>query len=139
MNVLFASVFALLMGSPSTSTLTVNITDIDKPGKGEILVLLWDRADGFPRDFKQAKYKGKITEFGESCSYTFENIPEGVYAATVFQDKNKNKEVDTNFLGIPSEPIGAYNLKGLGKPSFKKSTFTLNQSEQTISIKMMND
>jgi uncharacterized protein (DUF2141 family) len=60
----------------------------------------------------------------------FSALKKGVYAYTFFHDLNKNKELDTNFLGIPKEPYGFSNEKKgrFGPPKFKEVSFTLNKS-----------
>ncbi|MEL7120436.1 MAG: DUF2141 domain-containing protein [Bacteroidota bacterium] len=140
MKTLLISILSFyLFTQPNTTNLSININDIDKVGEGQIRVFLWDHSEGFPSKIENARYKGTISEFGETATYQFEGIPYGDYAVSVHQDKNKNDEMDTNFLGIPKEPVGAYNMKGIGKPKFKKSIVTLNQPTHQLSIKMMND
>ena len=40
---------------------------------------------------------------------TIPNVPPGVYAAQVFQDRNNNHKVDRALFGIPTEPVGFSN------------------------------
>lgn len=63
-------------------------------------------------------------------------IPYGEYSVRVFQDLNDNQKLDTNFIGIPTEPIGiSNNVKGrMGPPPFQKTLFSVNQPAQTIHI-----
>ena len=67
----------------------------------------------------------------------FKNLPKGVYAISSFHDINDNKKMDTNFIGIPKEPIGmSNNAKGfMGPPKYKDSKFNL-ETNKTISIKV---
>ncbi len=39
----------------------------------------------------------------------FDSIPYGEYAVKVFHDENENKNLDTNFLGMPIEAYGFSN------------------------------
>ena len=50
-----------------------------------------------------------------------------MYAISVFHDKNDNKKMDTNFIGIPKEPIGCSNgaTGFMGPPKYKKAKFTV--------------
>ena len=59
---------------------------------------------------------------------TLTNLPDGKYALAVFHDKNSNNELDTNFIGIPKEPIGfsKAKMKLFGPPSFKDCAFYIN-------------
>lgn len=139
MQLLFFSMLTFLLSTPSTTKLTVNIGNIDMVGQGRIYVYLWDQDNGFPSKPENAKYKGVIESFGASTTYQFSEIPYGTYAISIHQDVNKNAEVEANFIGIPKEPIGAYNLNRMGKPSFKKCSLVLNQSVQEVEISMIND
>lgn len=140
MNLILSAVLVSCLGIlPSTTDLTVQINDIENPGEGTIYVMLWDNAEGFPSTTSNAKYVATITSFGASCSHVFKGIPTGEYAVSIYQDENDNEEMDSNFLGIPKEPIGASGMTRLSKPTFAKSAITLDQAQQVVNIKMMND
>ena len=64
-----------------------------------------------------------------------EDIPTGVYAVSAFHDANDNKKMDTNFFGIPKEPIGvSNNAKGfMGPPKYKDAKFEVKKNI-TLSI-----
>ena len=55
----------------------------------------------------------------------FSGIALGTYAVSVFHDENSNGKLDTNFMGIPREGVGASNdAKGhLGPPKFDAAAF----------------
>jgi uncharacterized protein (DUF2141 family) len=65
-----------------------------------------------------------------------DSINYGVYAIKVYQDKNKNKKLDTNLLGIPTENYGfSNNASGwFGQPSWDKTKFIFNKPEMTIEV-----
>jgi uncharacterized protein (DUF2141 family) len=54
----------------------------------------------------------------------------------VFHDENKDGELDTNILGIPSEDYGFSNnvSSWFGPPSWEKSKFPFNKKELTLEI-----
>jgi uncharacterized protein (DUF2141 family) len=62
----------------------------------------------------------------------------GEYAVRVFHDENKNEEIDTNFLGIPTEDYGYSNDASdwFGPPSWEKEKFIFNKPEMTIEIEI---
>ena len=80
----------------------------------------------------------KITD-EKTIVVTFENIPLGKYALSIFHDLNENKELDSNFFKIPKEPYGFSNnyMPKFGPPSFKGASFQLktNQLEFQITLK----
>ncbi|MEM6516171.1 MAG: DUF2141 domain-containing protein [Bacteroidota bacterium] len=122
----------------NSTTLKVTVKDV-KSKEGTMFFVLWTSNDGFPGELEKACKIEKVKDFGSSASYTFENLPYGDYAVAVFQDKDNNGELKKNFIGIPREPIAMTNMTGMGKPSFKKCTITLNSPEKDISLNFIND
>ena len=43
------------------------------------------------------------------CVITFENLQKGRYAVRHIHDENSNKDLDTNFFGMPKEGVGISN------------------------------
>ena len=119
--------------------LTVHLTGIKSPGEGRLVFLLYANEDGFPKEHEKAYRKALIADFASSASYTFTALPKGTYAVVVMQDKNENKRLDKNFMGIPKEPVGVSNMEGFGKPSFDKSAFELTNEGKTIEVRFMNE
>ncbi|MBZ9778744.1 DUF2141 domain-containing protein [Psychroflexus sp. CAK8W] len=105
--------------------------------KGTIYLSLHDNEESFPSDNDKAVNTGQITGFNSTAEYTFKNLKKGVYAVSIFQDLNGNKEMDTNFIGIPKEPVGASNLTSFGRPKFSKCKFDLD-GDLTIRIEYIN-
>jgi len=70
------------------------------------------------------------------AEHTFLNIPFGSYAAKSYHDENGNGELDTNFLGIPTEDYGfSKNADGtFGPPDFEEAKFEFRTSKQIIEI-----
>ena len=58
-----------------------------------------------------------------------EDLPEGEYALAIFHDKNGNEQLDTNWLGIPKEPLGfsRARMKTFGPPGFWECTIALRE------------
>ena len=131
----FFMVFAFAKAN-SQNTLTLELSEIDEP-QGTLYVSLFNSSDGFPNDGSK-DYKSKKIELDDkSAKIVFNDLPNGTYAVTFFQDQNKNGKVDKNFLGIPKEPVGASNMTGLGIPKFKKCKFKIS-SDRTMKIQFMN-
>jgi len=66
------------------------------------------------------------------------NVAPGKYGVTAIHDENANGKLDTNFLGIPREGVGASNdAKGsFGPPAFADMIVTLGESPVTIVINL---
>ena len=54
-------------------------------------------------------------------------LPLGDYALSVFHDTDDDGEMDTNFIGMPKEPIALSNnaVGKLGPPKYEDAVFTL--------------
>ena len=58
-----------------------------------------------------------------------EDLPAGQYAIAIFHDKNGDEQLDTNWLGIPKEPLGFSNarMRTFGPPSFQECVVSLEK------------
>jgi len=91
--------------APVANSLTLHV-DLHKPG-GRLLIALHDSEESYRsnRPFRRAR----IDVTTRSARSTFADLPPGVYAVKMFHDINGNDRLDTNSLGIPSEPIAFTN------------------------------
>jgi len=97
--------------------------------KGKIYFLVFDN----PEDFGNNK-KGHSYGIVDPPSVTI-SLPYGEYAITGFQDTKNNGKLDTNLLGIPSEPVGTSdNPKLMGMPKWKDAVFPVNQPKQEVTV-----
>jgi len=118
-------------------TLIVDVVEF-RNSDGKLYASLFDSKKGFPGKPEKAVRKAVGTISNKTARIEFKGIPFGVYAVSVAHDENGNGKIDTNFLGIPKEGVGASNdAKGtLGPPKFKDAKFNLNKPNQTIKITM---
>jgi uncharacterized protein (DUF2141 family) len=109
-----------------------------KSDDGWVSCALWASAEGYPKDAKLAVQRLYVVPKAGSARCRFANPPPGTYAVAVYHDINSNHKLDTNFLGIPSEPVGASNdAKGsMGPPHFADAKFAHPGQVLTIQIHM---
>ncbi|MCX6196019.1 MAG: DUF2141 domain-containing protein [Flavobacteriia bacterium] len=135
MKLLFLT-FILLFSGVKTHKLSIHISGISKI-KGSLFIALFRATDDFPVFGKQ--FKGIVKEVeGKSQNYNFDNLPEGEYALAIYQDENRNKILDKNLLGIPTEIYGFSNnaRRTFSAPSFQEAKFKLNKDlQQTVFLK----
>ena len=135
MKLLFLT-FILLFSGVKTHTLSIHISGISKI-KGSLFIAVFRATDDFPVFGKQ--FKGIVKEVeGKSQNYNFDNLPEGEYALAIYQDVNRNKILDKNLLGIPTEIYGFSNnaRRNFSAPSFQEAKFKLNKDlQQTVFLK----
>ncbi|HEY2580953.1 MAG TPA: DUF2141 domain-containing protein [Mucilaginibacter sp.] len=141
-------IFTLLLLSPfkfqgisaakfltSAGTLTVVISNF-RNDRGNAALALYNQEKGFPKSPDKALKLSFVSINNKKATAVFENLPAGEYAVAVFHDENNNKKMDTNFLGIPKEGVGASNnARGhFGPPKYQDAKFNFNGSTQTIYI-----
>ncbi len=132
---LFAAIYPIAARG-QTYKLTVNINGLHSDN-GKVMVILFNHDDGYPVDPDKAVNKTSINIVNEKCTAVFDSLPKGEYAVACFHDENNNGKLDKNFLGMPSEGVGASNnAKGfLGPPKFKDAKFVVEtNTTQNISI-----
>jgi uncharacterized protein (DUF2141 family) len=93
--------------------------------KGQVLCALYSSRDGFPKQSERAlaHVRAAIAQGQAVCE--FSGVLPGTYAVSVFHDENSNGKLDTKFMGIPREGVGASNnAKGhFGPPKFEAAAF----------------
>lgn len=71
------------------------------------------------------------------------SLPEGEYAISIYHDSNHNGDLDTNWIGIPKEPVALSNnaKPRFGPPKYKDAVFTLGAEPvtQRIAITTVDD
>lgn len=129
--VIIISFLPLKNNAQDTFKLTVSVEGVDN-NEGQILIALYDKES----DFLENTYKGTVSKIKDNaCQVTFENIPKGIYAVSLFHDENSNNKLDSNFIGIPKEDYAcSNNAKGfMGPPKWKDAKFEL-KSDVSITI-----
>jgi len=118
--------------SQKNCELVVRVENIETI-KGSLMIAVYDHADRFLS--KEVVGDGKpITS--QSMEFSFKGLGKGVYAVSIYQDENDNGKLDSNFMGIPSEPYAfSNNAKGMfGPPSFEDCKFEVNPGNKHIII-----
>ncbi len=103
---------------------------------GRVWCFLYNSPSGFPKD-QTASFKKTSNEIQRNrSSCDFPGVPDGTYAISVYHDENGNGRMDSNFLGIPKEGVGASNdAKGhMGPPRFKDATFRMEGASRSLTI-----
>ncbi|WP_445386174.1 DUF2141 domain-containing protein [Robiginitalea sp. IMCC44478] len=123
------------LGIFGQNTLEVRVEGV-QTSEGLIQVALYNQKEGFLKIegvFRSDSTKAKkgITQL------KFEDLPEGEYALAIFHDENGNEKLDTNWIGIPREPMGFSNsrMKAFGPPSFEDCKLQI-PSVSSISVQI---
>ena len=137
---LAASLFVAYRGLPQAETSQTNLIHVEVGGlrndKGQVLCALYASPDGFPKKSEKAitHINAAISDKRAVCE--FSGIAPGTYAVSVFHDENSNGKLDTNFMGIPREGVGASNgARGhLGPPKFEAAAFHFSGGRKDLKI-----
>jgi uncharacterized protein (DUF2141 family) len=124
--------FVCSLMSAQNVNLTVSVSGL-KSNTGIVKVGLYNSEGTFLKSI----YKSIRSEIKENgTKVTFEGIPKGEYAISVYQDENNNGKLDKNIMGIPSEAVAcSNNAKGfMGPPKYKDAKFSIEKN-QIIEIK----
>jgi uncharacterized protein (DUF2141 family) len=118
-------------------------------GKGELTIILngFESQDGnamIALCDSQEDYEAEDQPFlgkenpinGNQSIWTIEDLQFGEYAIKVFHDEDDDGEMDTNFLGMPSENYGFSNdARGsFGPASWEDAKFLFNSAKDTVLI-----
>jgi uncharacterized protein (DUF2141 family) len=107
--------------------------------KGRVGAVLFNSADGFPKDSKKAFKSARAQIKDKKATVVFKDLPPGEYAFAVIHDENENGKMDYRF-GIPQEGYAFSNnaMGTLGPPGFDKAKFKVEKGTVTQTIKMNN-
>ncbi|MFT6050301.1 MAG: hypothetical protein ACI9KI_002040 [Patiriisocius sp.] len=137
MNVIVKIVVTIIISFIITETkaqekynITVIVKDADS-NAGKIFLALYNT----DADFLNTSFKGMQSAIeNEQCTVTFQNIPAGVYAVSIFHDENDNGKMDSNFMGIPKEDYACSNDASafMGPPKWDDAKFQLKENKSII-------
>lgn len=125
---------AFLSCAAGAADLTVRVTDV-KSGEGNIMVAVYDSADGFLRRPLQS---ARVAAAAGSVDLLIKDLPAGDYGIALFHDANSNGKMDANMMGIPLEDHAfSNNARGtMGPPSFEQVKLRLPAAGATATISL---
>src|SRR5580692_2732241 len=107
--------------------------------KGQVVCDLYSSADGFPKNGDKAVGHATAPISNAHAVCEFPDVKPGTYAVSVFHDENSNGKLDTKFMGMPREGVGASNnAKGhLGPPKFDAAAFHFSAGRLELKISII--
>lgn len=126
LRIIYLSIIPILMFANNINLEIKNIKSI----KGNIFIGLYKKAENFTST--EHYFQSSIKEVqSNNIKHTFNNIPNGKYSISIFQDTNNNKKHDKNIFGVPTEPYGFSNNPKIlfSKPSFDECNFKLTTNK----------
>lgn len=97
-----------------------------KQGKGNILIAVFNGAEGFPNETAKAVELLRAVPVNGKAELAIKSLPAGRYAVSLFQDTNGDGKLNTNIMGIPKEGYGVSNnaFNTFSAPDFKDASFS---------------
>jgi uncharacterized protein (DUF2141 family) len=111
---------------------TLEINGIKING-GKVYVKIYSNERDYKKDIPYSSFV--LESVTENILHSFK-IVAGEYLIAIFQDTNNNGKLDTNFFGIPTEPVGLSNYKGGIPGGFNKQKIPINNKSNKITIKV---
>jgi uncharacterized protein (DUF2141 family) len=124
--------------SPIVGDITVVITNL-RNTDGEILISLYDKAEGFPKDRSAIiRAASVLPDPSGQVTTVFEDLPYGDYAIAVLHDEDNSRGMSFGRFHLPKEGYCfSNNVKVRFKaPKFKKTKFTLDGDGVTQTLRM---
>ncbi|NHF59459.1 DUF2141 domain-containing protein [Flavobacteriaceae bacterium TP-CH-4] len=114
-------------------TIEVVINNIENE-EGQMVIGLYNSKANWLKKVHKVTF-GQIVD-GKS-TVAFKNVPNGIYAVSVFHDEDNDGELDT-FLGIPTEDTGSSNNAParFGPPKWQDAKFELKGESVKQIIKL---
>jgi uncharacterized protein (DUF2141 family) len=119
-------------GNANAGDLTIEIKGVGD--KGNVMVALYKQSDTWMR---RATGGGQsVPAKKDGVALTFKDLPDGEYAVSLFVDENTNGKMDSNAIGIPTEPYAFSNdaSGNFGPPTFEQAKFVVTKDAKTIVI-----
>lgn len=129
----FSSPFLFTQKKHNVNVLVGDIRDL----KGNIIIQFHKDSTSFLND-SVAPLMTYTENFSSSLIIkSYPDIPEGIYAVSVFHDENNNKILDRDIFGVPKEGYGVSGkkIKKFKFAKFENSKFTVNTTT-ALSIRL---
>ena len=150
LRMISALILTILVAVPTLAAeLRLTIAGV-RSDKGEILIALYDNADGFKSAIVNGPTRGLLPDRGRligtairaqlgTQSTIFTQLPPGRYAIIVIHDENDNGRIDQNGMGVPTEGYGfGNNAQGfMSAPAFDAAAITIGDASLSTSITLI--
>jgi uncharacterized protein (DUF2141 family) len=118
-------------------SLTVDVEGL-RNGGGVVQLALFRTAEGYPQHAEVAARTRTVPVELPTTVVTFDDLEPGTWALAVLHDENANGRLDTTFIGVPKEGIGASRdaTRRLGEPRFDDARFEVGETDLHLRVAM---
>jgi len=134
--ILLFTVFGLILNA-QTAELTIVVTDIELIKDSKIMVAVYNSEETF-FDSEKVYRVLEVPVDSSAVVFTLSNMPEGVYAITMFHDEDNDDEMDRKWYGPPKEGYAFSNnfTSNIRPARFDDASFELT-GDKTMEIRMV--
>ena len=112
-----------------TQQLEIQVSKISK-NPAQLILEFYNSEDDF---LKHPVIRKLYKASGKTANIEVNNIPPGNYALGIILDENNNGKLETNFLGIPKEPMGVSNYTEIkGPPKYAKALIAIKKNNNEL-------
>lgn len=124
-SIFFLNITMMKAQNSNTFTLTLNF-EVTKHDKGQILFALYDSKQNH---MKESLKTSNAKVENKKAKVSIQNLAEGDYSFSYFHDLDSSGKLNTNWIGIPTEPYGFSNGKKgkFGPPDFEDCKIKINK------------
>lgn len=118
----------------SAASLTIKVEGIEKT-EGVLMLRLVDSEEAFEGSSGGvASVQLKVTQ--SHHTFMIDGLTAGTYALRLMHDLNGNQELDTNLVGMPTEPYAFSNnaKANFGPPKFKAAAFEIVEGDNETTV-----
>jgi len=114
-------------------TLTLEISGV-APSDGYVMIGVFDSEAGWNDGAAVAGTRASVD--GDQLTVAFTDLPAGTYNVKMYHDVDADGEMDTNLMGIPSEPFAfSNNAHGrFGPPEWNAAAFEVSADSSVHSV-----
>ena len=126
----------LLTTSTLAQKVTITVTDI-RNTDGHIQLAIFNTAQQFDDDAPISRKRFPKSNVKNGTLSISLDLPDGTYGIGLLDDENNDKEMDYNFIGMPTEGFGFsdYYHTGWSRPTFDDFDF-IKKGTKAITIKI---
>jgi len=131
---LLAAPIAALPTAAWSSDLELKVENVKSPG-GDIRIAVY----GSPADYRKSAVREiKAAAAGDPVSIRIAGLPAGDYAIALFHDRNGNEKLDSNLMGIPTEPYGFSGTQRnlMGPATWEQAKFSVAPDGAAVTVKL---
>ena len=135
--IVFLSLISIFQTNRNMTKVKIEVQNLSTKGAANVQIAIYDKANFLKTDIPNFSKIIKRENY-DNFKVVF-NLPQGEYAAAIFQDLNEDGKMNTNFFGLPTDPYGfSNNYKPVFRgPRFDDCVFNVKNEEINLSIKLI--